>query len=245
MVCRASGEVSDTANDYRKNFAGQEISTEISIVPVRLDRDEPWDSTVGVHNGASGYRSGSRAAIFFFEHVPDWQCRPLIISDVRARRAGSGHDAGRVDIEGRLFSDIPYRNFYFDSTSVSHHPQSGGYAWHHPSALTPVQSGAGIISGLLGDDQRSDNPDRSDRTKDCPDACYPIKAPGGPVLSRPEVLFGGIVLFVGFMYLSNKDLERRPFGLQHVGFWLVAVVSGFFAGLAAIPMLLRWAWPAL
>jgi len=62
------------------------------------------------------------------------------------------------------------------------------------------------------------------------------------MLGRPEFLFCGLVFFVGFMYLSEEGFERRPFGMQHVGFWLLAVASGCVGALAGIPILLRLVW---
>jgi len=108
-----------------------------------------------------------------------------------------------------------------------------------------VQRVSRIIGGLFGYNQRTDNPNGAHDPENCPYACDPIKALGGPMLSFPEVLFGGLMFFVGFMYLSDKGLERRPFGAQHVGFWLMAVGAGSCAAMAGIPILLRLIWPLI
>jgi len=116
---------------------------------------------------------------------------------------------------------------------------------NYPRALADVQRVSRVIGGLFSYNQRTNDPDGPDNPENCPYACDPVKAFGGPKLSRPEVLFGGLMFFVGFMYLSDKGLERRPFSAQHVGFWLMAVGAGCLAALAGIPMVLRLIWPSI
>jgi hypothetical protein len=54
-----------------------------------------------------------------------------------------------------------------------------------------------------------------------------------------------LVLFLAFMYFSDRGLDRRPFGAQHVICWLLAVISGCFFTLAVVPMVLRAVWASL
>jgi hypothetical protein len=155
-----------------------------------------------------------------------------------------GYDQGSSD----RISSISNENFIANTTVVFASIEGRGrldFLRDNPRSLACVESVAGVVGSFLGDDQRRDNPDRPDRAKNCPYSCDPIKVLGGPVLSRPEISFCGLVLFVGFMYFSNKGLERSPFGAQHIGFWLLAVVAGFVAVLATIPMFLRLVWPLI
>jgi hypothetical protein len=82
-------------------------------------------------------------------------------------------------------------------------------------------------------------------TDDCPYSCDPVKAFGGPKLSRPDIFFGSLVLFLAAMYFSDKGLERRPFGVQHVCCSLLAVIGGVIFGLAGLPYVLRIIWPLI
>ena len=118
----------------------------------------------------------------------------------------------------------------------------------HGTNPSPTGSDRGlvrVVGGLLRDKEAKTYEYQSDSSNSCPNGCDPIQAFGGPKLSRPELFFGGLVLFFGFMYFSNKGLERHPFGAQHVGCWFGAVIGACFGMLASLPMIMRWVWSLL
>jgi hypothetical protein len=43
------------------------------------------------------------------------------------------------------------------------------------------------------------------------------------------------MLFLAAMYFSNRGLERRPFGAQHICCWLLTIISGLVFGIAGLP----------
>jgi len=89
----------------------------------------------------------------------------------------------------------------------------------------------------------SDHPEKTEKTKNCPYDCDPVKALGGPQLSRPKIAFSALMILLAAMYFSDKGLERRPFGAQHICCWLLATVSGTIFALALMPFILRIVWP--
>jgi hypothetical protein len=62
---------------------------------------------------------------------------------------------------------------------------------------------------------------------------------GGPQLSRPYIAFGSLVFFLAFMYLSERGLDHRPFGTQHIGGWFGTVIAGCVFVLSVWPLLFR------
>lgn len=79
----------------------------------------------------------------------------------------------------------------------------------------------------------------------CPYSCDPIEALSGLKLSGPKAALGGLVFFLAAMYFSDKGLERRPFGAQHIGCWLMAMIGASVFIAAVIPFILRAVWPFL
>ena len=75
-----------------------------------------------------------------------------------------------------------------------------------------------VVSGNLGYKQRTDNAERSDRANDCPYSRDPIKALGGPKLSRREFALGGLLILFAAVYFSDQGLECRPFGWRYIIF---------------------------
>lgn len=114
-----------------------------------------------------------------------------------------------------------------------------------PSSIRRDSSITNIVGRLDGNNERAYNSERTNQAHDCPYRCDPVKAFGGPQLSTSKILFSSAVLFVAFMYLSDKGLERRPFGVQHVFSWMLAVLAGCLVLLSGIPMGLRAVWSFL
>jgi len=73
-----------------------------------------------------------------------------------------------------------------------------------------------VVSGNLGNKQRTDNAERGDCTHDCPYSRDPIKALGGPKLSSREFALGGLLILFAAMYFPDQGLERRPFVWRYV-----------------------------
>jgi hypothetical protein len=102
-----------------------------------------------------------------------------------------------------------------------------------------------IVGSLFGDQHARSNGDQAGHANSCPYSCDPIEAAGGPNLRSPYIALGGLVIFLAAMYLSNRGLERRPFGAQHIGCWLLAVIGGCLFTIATLPTMLGIIWPLI
>lgn len=112
-------------------------------------------------------------------------------------------------------------------------------------SLSRARGNGAIIGGFLGNEQTRTDEEQTNQTDDCPYSCDPVKAMGGPKLSRPDVALGSLVLFLASMYLSDRGLDRRRFGVQHIGCWVLAVIGGCFFILAVLPIVLKVMWPVI
>ena len=56
-----------------------------------------------------------------------------------------------------------------------------------PSSVSGDHGRVRIVSGFPGNNQRSNNPERPNTANNCPCECDPVKAFGGPKLSRPDI----------------------------------------------------------
>ena len=129
------------------------------------------------------------------------------------------------------------------SISVNDRGDNRNILWANPSAIGSYERTVSVIGGLLGDHQVKPDENEAEYPHDCPYSCDPIQAMGGPNLASPSIALGGLVTFLAAMYLSDRGLERRPFGAQHVGYWLFAIIAGCVCVLAALPIILRAIWP--
>jgi hypothetical protein len=81
-----------------------------------------------------------------------------------------------------------------------------------------------------------------DETESRPYGRDEIEAMSGPKLSSPYILFGSLMLFLASMYFSNKGLDRKPFGAQHLLFWLCGVICCAVLGLGSISWVVSYIW---
>jgi hypothetical protein len=87
---------------------------------------------------------------------------------------------------------------------------------------------ASIVSRTLGKKHACAHGEKRKEADDCPYECDPIKVFGSPKLSSPYFALDLMLLLLGFMYFSDKGLERRPFGARHVRCWVGGFVTGVF-----------------
>jgi hypothetical protein len=114
--------------------------------------------------------------------------------------------------------------------------------WRYPSAIGSYQGTMSVVGTSLSDNESERYADQTKQTEDCPYDCNPVEAAGGPQLSRPQVAFSSLVMFLGVMYFANRGLERCPFGAQYIGCWVGAVISGGVAVLSMLPFMLKIIW---
>jgi hypothetical protein len=176
--------------------------------------------------------------------------------------SGKNKFSWEIDIHGRCLSNVFCEKIYgYPCVSigipseiavgrqVNRKPRALVGDIYVPSCIGRLTGGIScdvpIIGGFFRNDDATDNSKQGEETKRCPYSCDPVQALGGPKLSRPEIAFGALVLFLATMYFSNKGLERRPFGTQHVGCWLLSVIAVSLFAVSVLPIILRAIWPMI
>lgn len=216
---------------YNNGFAVRGIS--------RVECQRITVATSGIYDAylLSRKLTAQKAVVFGGNHIVG--CSP--VGPFRLCKYIVPMEYGGVD--GWFSTGILVENLQRYTTVFYYGRDNGDIFRADPSTVGGNESIVGIIGRALGNYDAGRDSDQAQYANNCPYECDPVKAFGGPKLSRAEFALGFLVPFLAFVYLSDRALERRPFGTQHLIYWLLAVISGCFVILSLIPLVLRAVWP--